>query len=243
MLDAVITSFILSLAGASDIYPTTVTLTESDPIQAVTLTNRTDEAESYEVSAYRWTQEDGENTLTADTNIVVTPPILTIPPGEDRIVRVGVINPPENKNELSYRLEMIEIKNREKLTSGGLQVNLRLLLPVFFLDPEGPDYNLSFSGNIYDDGRFCIEGHNAGATHAKVIGFGEMDVTGSPTTSHLAYLLPDTRMAVCSDKINSQTNDLPVSVQVTDAYEHKIVSIPIQWQQSVNLKDTSEDAL
>ena len=61
----------------------------------------------------------------------MSPPIATIAPDKEQIIRVGLRRAPDKERELSYRLFLQEVPAPPKPGFQGLQVALRVGLPVF----------------------------------------------------------------------------------------------------------------
>src|SRR5690242_10334147 len=76
-------------AGSFSVNPVRVTLSANEPIAAITVRNESTEASVVQLETSSWTQHDGADALASTVEILATPPILTIPPGASRIVRVG----------------------------------------------------------------------------------------------------------------------------------------------------------
>src|SRR5690606_7700691 len=78
-------------------------------------------------------QENGEDVLKPTQDLVVSPPMLTIPPGQRqmvRLVRVGAgLGPPAS--EKTYRIVMDELPVALGAESEGVKFVLRYSVPIF----------------------------------------------------------------------------------------------------------------
>ena len=158
-------SSLFGMTAATDgisIYPTTLILDQKQPIETLTIRNQSTRETVYELAGYKWTQNDGDDVLTLDKSFIVTPPVVTLAAGEERLVRVGLISDhPGTPGEEAYRLRISELPSPAGPSASNLNVRLQVLLPVFAKQPVmGP--NLQFSAFRDDSGRVCIDGLNMG---------------------------------------------------------------------------------
>jgi fimbrial chaperone protein len=86
-----------------------------------------------QVRPYAWTQRDDTDILTPTAEIVVSPPIFTIPEGDTQVVRL-LVRAASGKSELAYRLIFDELPH----PGAGQQIvlALRASVPVFAV-PSG----------------------------------------------------------------------------------------------------------
>jgi fimbrial chaperone protein len=110
--------------------------------------------------------------------------VATIAAGNEQIVRVGLRRAPEADRELSYRLFVEEVPGPAKPGFQGLQVALRIGLPVFVQPRKGPaKATLVWDAALRDD-----------TVNLKVINEG----SGHIQISDLALLLPEEKQALAS---------------------------------------------
>jgi len=79
----------------------------------------------------QWTQAEGQDAYAATRNILASPPIFTVPPGGEQIVRVGLRQAPDALMERSYRVYLQEVPTPAPSGFKGMRVALRLGIPVF----------------------------------------------------------------------------------------------------------------
>src|SRR6185312_9864851 len=124
-----------ALAGSFTVNPVRLTLSATQAVAAVTVKNVGDEATVVQLETSSWTQHDGQDVLTSSSEILATPPIITIPPGASRIIRVGLRRAPDPQRELTYRLFLREVPPPEPLAQ-SLRVALLISMPVFVVPPQ-----------------------------------------------------------------------------------------------------------
>lgn len=84
-----------------------------------------------------WHQVDGEDVLDATTELVTSPPLVEIPPGQTQVVRVVRMRTDRPATEMSYRLLVDELPRPDNEATAGMQnpAGIRFLfrysIPVF----------------------------------------------------------------------------------------------------------------
>ncbi len=126
-------------AGEYAVSPLRVDLDRAARSGAVTVTNSGGDRMDFQIAVMAWSQDaDGRDRYTPSSEIVFFPKILTLQPGESRVIRVGIQAIPVAA-ERTYRLfiEPIQIAPREPLKPGAnIAINLRFALPVFVKPPK-----------------------------------------------------------------------------------------------------------
>jgi fimbrial chaperone protein len=125
-----------ALAAGVRVSPILVELTSSQTNAIVSLRNDGDAPIRYQVSAVNWSQDDaGQMKLTPTRDLIVFPQLVTLKPGEERNLRVGVTGDKFGTLEKSYRVFVEEMPAAEKAgDKPAVQVLTRLSIPVF-LEP------------------------------------------------------------------------------------------------------------
>lgn len=214
-------------AGSFAVNPVRVTLSATQMVAAVTVKNVGTESTVVQLETSNWVQHDGKDELTATSDVLATPPILTIPPGGARIVRVGLRRPPDARNELSYRLFLREIPPPEPVAQ-GLRVALLVSMPIFVVPPHIPEARVEWRLMRTRDNQIRVAASNTGKSHVQL---GRLDITlaaGGQTiaTRNMAeYVMPDNVRAWIVDaktvppvgtllKILSQTDSGPMGSDI-----------------------------
>lgn len=121
----------IAKAGSYGINPVKLTLSAQDSTQIITVRNDGAQAAVMQVELAAWSQADGQDVYTPTRELLATPPIFTVPTGASQIIRVGLRRAPDEQRELIYRLFLQEVPPPAKTDSVGLQVALRISVPVF----------------------------------------------------------------------------------------------------------------
>jgi len=197
-------------AGSFQVNPIRVDMAKGATTAAITVRNDGDEPIVVQSSVVGWAQENGQEVYAPTTEALVTPPLMTVPPGGEQIVRVGLRRAVDPQRELTYRLYLQEVPPPPKPGFTGLQVALRVGLPVF-VAPVAPGIRrLEWSAEIRPDGTIVLAAQNTGNAHVQVTDF-QLGLPGSAEPvaheSSLAYVLAGQRrqwtLSAPADRVKS----------------------------------------
>ncbi|MDB5723209.1 MAG: putative pilus chaperone protein [Alphaproteobacteria bacterium] len=180
-----------ALAQTIAISPVGISLAPGQATTVVRITNRGTEAAAIQVRPFAWAQQAGEESLSPTPELLVSPPLAKIAPGQTQTVRL-LLKPRASTAEVAYRILFDQIPTQP--TSGGIRVALRISIPVFALPSAAVRSRLSWRATTGSDGVNIIV-VNDGPRHArlndiKIFGSaGSLSLRG-PTTF---YLLPGTQ--------------------------------------------------
>ena len=158
-------------AGSFQVNPIRVDMSARVTAAALTIRNDGDEPVVVQLSVLAWSQELGEDKYGATNEALVTPPIATIAAGAQQIVRVGLRRPPDPRRELAFRLFLQEVPPPPKPDFNGLQVALRVSLPVFVAPLAPSTRQLAWAAKIGPDGAIRLTVRNTGNTHVQISDF------------------------------------------------------------------------
>jgi fimbrial chaperone protein len=159
------------VAASISVSPVRLDLDASRDKEVIRVSNQEDGQKSYQVEVVAWSQEDGQPEVYAPTEaLLVVPPLFTLEPGEDQLVRVGMLEPADEAVEKTYRVFITEIAppQPEAPEVSGVNMRLQIGVPVFVAPtaPVVPTLDLVDTRNI--DGKLFLELRNAGNVHVKV---------------------------------------------------------------------------
>lgn len=156
-------------AGSFQINPIRVNLSPAAPTAAVTVTNDGTEPVVVQTEAQSWSQSDNKDVYTATRDLIATPPIITIAPGAAQILRVGLMRALDTQRELAYRLFVREVPPPPQPGFKGLQVALRVGIPVFIPPIHGQARpQITWTGSIAANGMLTIIASNHGDAHIRI---------------------------------------------------------------------------
>lgn len=159
----------ISAAHAANfaVSPVIAHLNAEKPVAALTIRNQDQTPIMVETQLFRWKQVDGKEQLTPAPELLVTPPIFKIAGSSSQIIRVGMRKPITSDLEESYRLILKEIPPARQPGFQGLNVVLRISIPVFVSKgPVAPE--LKWHASLGEDGKVWLDIENVGSGHTKV---------------------------------------------------------------------------
>ncbi|SRR5579871_260435 len=174
-LTAVVLGGLLAAAGPAaastfNIAPIRLEMDRSHGTGVLTLHNDGDAPVTIQARPVSWSQPEGADRYEATGELIVTPPVFTVPAHADQIVRVARRAPPEADRERPYRLFFEEVPEAAPAGFNGLKVALRIGIPVFFVAPAAkPD--LAFSATWKADGTLELAAQNRGLAHFQFTDF------------------------------------------------------------------------
>lgn len=115
---------------------------DENAVGTVKLTNTSRSVRVVTISAYSWDQEQfsGAQILLPTRDLIVSPPVLRLNPGQTKLMRIGLRRAPDTIKQLNYRF--IADANIEKQNDAeNLEVafNYRLNVPVYVAPKQGDD--------------------------------------------------------------------------------------------------------
>lgn len=157
------------VAGSFSVSPVRVSITPDTRVVALQVHNSGSGPASVQAELVAWSQVNGEDKFEPSRDVLVTPPIFTVPPGETQVIRVGLRRPPDQTRELSYRLFLQELPPPIPDNFQGLRVVTRMSLPVFVAPDSGeaaPALRWRVQGDA--DNGLLVTARNDGNGHGQV---------------------------------------------------------------------------
>ena len=185
-----------ALAGSISVNPIRVTLTAAKAAGALVVRNSGADPSVVQIEVMSWSQQDGRDVLVPTRELLATPPIFTVPAGGSQTVRVGLRQGVDPRREVSYRVIMQEVPPPPKPEFRGLQVALRLSVPVFVPPAVVSAAPLQWQATRNSQGDLQLSVSNPANIHVQIIRV-KLSVDGkdlAPRTQlESAYVLPDQR--------------------------------------------------
>lgn len=190
------------VAGASglQVSPVTLTIQPTQNADGLWLSNTGDNVVHAQVRVYQWTQEGGQDKLTASRGLVVSPPMLQLAASERQLIRaIRLGAPPSGAGavEQAYRVLIDELPV-ETPGHKGLSFVMRYSVPIFVEPAGAPASAPQLQWALRTDaGKTVLEASNSGGTHAQVADLSFTDASGhhtEVTQGLLGYVLPGAQM-------------------------------------------------
>jgi fimbrial chaperone protein len=179
-------------AGSFSVNPMRVVLSAAKPVAALEVHNDGAEASVVQLELVAWTQIDTADVYADTGELLATPPILTVPPGGSRVVRVGLRRSPDRDRELTYRLYIQEIPPPLETDFQGMRMTLRVGVPVFVASTAKPKPQLQWHTAAAAEGGVRLSLSNRGNEHVKIndVELSLADARSSGVQKVSTYVLP-----------------------------------------------------
>ena len=126
-------------AASLQVAPVSVAFAPGEQARILYLDNHDGDPIEVQVRLMRWSQQDGVDRLDPTQDVVATPAIVRIGPGERQTVRLVRRQSDRPDRELSYRALVNELPdNQARSGQTGLRVLLAYSIPVFIAATEPP---------------------------------------------------------------------------------------------------------
>jgi len=169
----------VAAAAEWNIDPVRIELSPEQQTAAVIVRNESDQPSSMQIQAVVWSQVAGQDVYTPTRELLVSPPVVTIPPRSDQVIRVALRRQPDSTKELAYRINLQELPAPPGPESTGVNVALRIGLPVFVQSQMGEAKpKMAWTASRMPDGILKVGVQNQGNAHVQVSDFA-LYATGS----------------------------------------------------------------
>lgn len=183
----------IGFAASLSISPVLLTLSAAQPIAELDLQNNDSQTITVAFKIFSWTQLNGANVQKENTQaILVSPPIVQIPPGQTQIVRLGLLQNVDKENETAYRLLIQQIPINLPQKNGLINVLMNFSLPVFVAPAITENMQYTWSAQILSDSQIRLTLNNLGNVHIQVAQVKIKDITAAEEESRaeFMYVLP-----------------------------------------------------
>ena len=165
--------------------PTRVTFDASHKSATITVSNNDSEPITIQATVKSWTQVDGKDVYEPTRDVLITPPVVTILPGAEQILRLGFRRPPSPQKEDAYRVYLQEIPPPPKPGFNGVGVALRVGVPVFVMSNKNlapkPRWGVTY---LAGEHALRVVLTNAGTAHLQLYEFTLRALTGDANLVH-----------------------------------------------------------
>lgn len=193
-------------AGALLIWPIHPVIENGRSATALWLENRGSEPTLIQLRIFEWQQREGKDQYQSQDDLVGSPPMMEIAPGQQQLVRlIRRTTPPPSGEEQAWRVILDEVPTSSASdgpagqTRAGVELQMRYSLPLFdYGEGAAPEDGAEASEVasmlgwriIRENGRRYLEVRNRGERHARLteVAFGQ---GATVTKGLLGYVLAD----------------------------------------------------
>lgn len=184
-------------AASFQVNPIRLTLSATQSTDVLRVTNNSDTPTVVQLQIVAWSQKNNADVYTPSRALLATPPIFTIEAGSLQVVRIGMRSAPDAKQETCYRLFLSEVPPAPKPGFRGVQIALRVGIPVFVEPAVATAPALQWSAKRLSADELQITAVNNGNAHVEIL---KLNVNapghGTPLVQEFGgYVLPGAQRA------------------------------------------------
>ena len=157
------------LAGTFNVSPVKINLSKNSSTAIITVSNAGSSDTTIQLQTMRWIQDGEGDRLQPTREIIATPQIFSIKAGATQLIRIGMVTKPDTGNEIAYRLVLDEIPSPPEPGFKGLQVALKISLPIFVQPLSKSSPELDFSWVQTQDKKIRVSIVNHGSAHIQIL--------------------------------------------------------------------------
>lgn len=179
-----------SAAQAFQVRPVRLDLGNRQPTAQLMVSNPTARPLLIQAEAFDWSQDQDRDQLQPSQDLIVNPPIFELAPGAQQVVRVGLRRAAQDGVERPHRIWLSQVATTPEEGDSGVQMLLRLSLPVFVVGTGTGAPQARWQRHAADG---VVELNNPGARHLHVRELRLMAEDAAPTSLGPCYALPGGR--------------------------------------------------
>ena len=155
-----------AFAATYTVTPVRVEMKPGERSYLLNLRNDSDKKLRFQISAHEWAQSvDGEAQLTPSDALVAFPGLLTLEPGTERKVRLGLTRSFPADKETTFRVVFEELPEAVTPTSGAqVQIVTKMSIPVF-IQPRQLQQEGTLADARIENGVLKFDARNLGNTY------------------------------------------------------------------------------
>jgi fimbrial chaperone protein len=204
-----------AVAGALSVSPMRIELSARHPVATLEVTNDGADPITIQLQRMAWTQADGEDFYTASVALIATPSVFELAPHAHQVLRIALRDRSTMTAEHAYRLYAAEVPAIRNLGSTGLQMSLRVGVPVF-VEPRDGESHLDGEIIARPGGRPAVLLHNTGSRYIRAQWLEILDTHGRALWSGRlpSYLLGGGEHLWQLDQTKALPTDMPLRIAI-----------------------------
>lgn len=218
------------VAASLQVSPVTVEVPQPGAASTISLRNEGATQLSAQVRVFRWSQVDGMDRLDPTSEVVASPPAVTISPRSDYTIRIIRLKKEPVASEESYRLVIDELPDPNRLRNGAINLVVRYSIPVFFTAADAAAPRLTWSVESRG-GRSIAVARNAGGRRLRLSALHISDAAGHAVSygdGLAGYVLAGSTMRFVAPRRLSEIASGTASVTATSDLGALHATAPIQ---------------
>ena len=156
-----------ALAASLQIAPVSLEIPAPGAAAAVSLRNESTQPLAAQVRVFKWTQVNGEERLEPTSEVVASPPSVSLAPRANYALRIVRTNRTPVTTAESFRILIDELPDPNRQKSGAVTLVLRYSVPVFFVSPDNSGPQIEWAVEKRGS-RVVIVARNLGNRHLRL---------------------------------------------------------------------------
>lgn len=166
-----------SQAAELRIAPVSIKVPAPQAATSVSVTNDGSSPVALQARIFSWRQMDEGDKFFKTKDVVVSPPLLKLAPGQSGVVRLVRLSKEPITGEESYRLLLDELPRPTRQDRSTVNIVMRHSLPVFFSSASAADALPAWKA-VRRKGSISLVASNPGGTHVRLSGLSLADSSG-----------------------------------------------------------------
>lgn len=206
-------------AAAIQITPVKIFFKPNQAIETLKIDNYDAIPVVLQLDVKAWQQDSqGQDIYQDTTDLLVTPPLFTLPPGQSQLIRIAIVKEIPFLQENSYRLIVREVvmKDEHSHTDQNLRLTLQTLLPIFIGNNSNTPPSYTWTIEQMPNQKSVLKITNTGQQHFLITELGFIDTQDQPIL-HIKplffYLLPHTTKTISLDSSKTLPHNAKLILQ------------------------------
>ncbi len=170
-------AFNLAYAGSLQVEPVLVDVMAPGTASTVTLRNEGTTSINAQIRVFRWSLVNGQEKLEPTSDVVASPPAVTLPPKDKYIARIVRVSKRPITGEESYRLLVDQLPELSQQQNGAVNLFVRYSIPVFFGAPDKKRPNVAWSVAVKGN-KVILTARNNGDRRLRISALNLRDANG-----------------------------------------------------------------
>ena len=191
MLCAFLFSTFSYAQGSIELAPLRLVLSDSVTISTLIVKNRSSTPTLVQLELLSWSQKNNQDVLEPTRDVLISPPVFTIPANGEQILRAVLRRKADANKELCYRLFVREVQDQSQpVTKGSVNVLLNISIPIF-IEPAAKASSKLLWHATTDVHKVNIKLVNDGLQHIQIKSFQLSNDSANPISQNvMRYVLP-----------------------------------------------------
>lgn len=180
--------------GSLQLSPLRLSLSDLSSVTTLTVKNRGNSPSLVQIELFKWTQKDGVDYFEPTRDVLVSPPVFTIKPDGEQILRAVIRRKSDANQELTYRLFIREVQDQARpAADNSIKVLLNISIPIFIQPTNAPKQQLIWTVQNVSPDKISLKLNNTGSQHIQIKSFQLQSADEVIVAENkMSYVLPGT---------------------------------------------------